>query len=703
MERILFFIFILTVLLGSSCNIEKHIPEDRYFLDKVKLNGAPLEQYENLYNLQQQKPNPKTLGIVRLRMWQNITFNLKEKNEKKIKKKEEKIEALEDQRDGMDDASKEAKKMDKKIDRQEDKVENLRHKNIEDPVLLDSALVKNTIQQMESYLFNEGYFHSDVTFEVKTKGRKATVVYTVDEKESFVIDEIDYHIHDSLIEKLVMADTANRVFKSGDRYDGDKLAEERDRLALHFRENGYFNFSRQYILFEVDSTMMGDSVNVGIAISEPANRPTHRLYKVGKVVVEPEYVLGDETVKDSFVYEDLIFISTALTIKPKVIADYIFFHQGQLYKASDYQSTLNRLAQLSLYKFIDIQFRPDTVGQRDTGVLNVYIRLTPLQRREIRTDLELNSTEQDIGQVSSSPRLAGTAASVVYRDKNLFKSAIQLEIRPRGAIEVPIKVFEDKRFLDSPSYEYGISTALIFPRLLAPKKWLPPQLLDRTLKLNSQTSFNIGYLRDFTNFFDRHTFNTNLTYQINNKRNWRWFITPMEINRIYADFRSPAFEQRIKSSGDPLLINLYDPHLITDVRASVLMNQVPFSLVKEPHWVLRIGMDAGGHLMGLADRWLGLGEPGPNLTRQIFGTNYFQYLKSDVDFRFYFPIFKTNIAFRTIIGAGVPYGNSSILPFEKRFFVGGSTSMRAWRLRELGPGSYDGSNDKVNFDRSGDL
>src|SRR6185503_14498533 len=90
----------------------------------------------------------------------------------------------------------------------------------------------------------------------------------------------------------------------------------------------------------------------------------------------------------------------------------------------------------------------------------------------------------------------------------------------------------------------------------------------------------------------------------------------------------------------------------------------------------------------------------------IFGSPYSQYSRFDIDARYYRVFPKLNkIATRLIAGVGFPYGNSDALPYIKQFFIGGSNSIRAFRARTLGPGSYPPpSADSITFlEQAGDI
>src|SRR5690554_5223484 len=93
--------------------------------------------------------------------------------------------------------------------------------------------------------------------------------------------------------------------------------------------------------------------------------------------------------------------------------------------------------------------------------------------------------------------------------------------------------------------------------------------------------------------------------------------------------------------------------------------------------------------------------------KTVLGVAFSQYAKMEHDFRYYLKLDeKSQIAARFIGGLAYPYGNSEHMPFSKQFFVGGSNSIRAFRARTLGPGSYDPRTEERSsyfHDQAGDI
>jgi len=578
----------------------------------------------------------------------------------------------------------------------------------EEPVLLDSTLLAASNTQIKAYLFNKGYYYDTVNFKVKTHGVKAYVTFNVKPGKAYYINKIDYYIFDKRIADIVAKDSTNRLVKPGQKYDGELINSERNRLTLLLRENGYYNFRREFIYFEVDTSLSGNVVNVGLGIANPTSKTRHRIYKIGNVYVEPEYIQNENTAKDTSQYNGLHFISKELRIKPSVLSEYIFIHPGDMYRADDYQSTINRLSQLGTYKFIDIQYLADTVSHRDTGILNVTIKLTPYTKQAITPGIEFNTVEESQAQIPTT-RSLGTAVSIPYIDKNLGGGALTFQLKPFGSIELPFSLFQNANALFTPIYQYGLTTSLIAPRLLVP--W---NLSEETRKRVGQTTFNVSAIVENNVQFQRNTFSTNMTWQEKLSASQTLSITPIEISLVKTAYLSPSFDSSIVDTHNPLLIDLFDQHLVTDFRIAYFINQQPLTTVKEPYWYFRFSAETGGNAPALIDA-LTSNKPRDSgaVTNKVFGINYYQYSKIEADLQYYLPVFRNdNLAMRLITGVGSPqslvgifYPNtrSTELPFERQFYVGGANSIRAWKLRTLGPGSYLDPTGNIYYDKSGDI
>jgi len=714
-----FLLIIFALIICQACNLNKYIPPKKYLLDKVTIIGSPSNEKEQMNSLLKQVPNKRIFFVVKPNMWAYLLLNTekaKQRREEKAQKLRDELVVVKSELEKTD--PKNEKRVEKlqtkivkiqnRITHYENREEDLKKSVWEEPVLLDSQLLAASSVQFKDYLFNKGYFHDSIYYSVKIRGKKAFVTFHVITGDQFYINKLDFFIFDKRISDIVTKDSLNCLVKPDQKYDGDLMKDERNRLALLLKQNGYYNFRRDYIYFDIDTTLPGNIVNVGLGIANPTTMSRHRIYKIGDISVEPEYYLNDTTVKDTFKYNNMYFISNHPRIKPSILKDFIFIHSGDLYNGNDYLATMNRLSQLNAYQFIDIQYAVDTIERPDTGILNVFIRLTPLKKQEWDIGIDLNSVEESQADITNT-RSLGTAANLLYRNKNLGSSAMQLEIRPTGSIEIPISILNNSSVTNTPSYQYGLTGTLLVPQLLAP--W---RLSENELKRTAQTSFNAGYIVESSIYFKRNTGTVNMTWQENLRPNVRLSVTPVEISLVNTSFINSTFKAQVDSTHNPLLINLFDQHIITDFRAVLLFNQQPLTNVKSRYWYFRITGETGGNVPALVYNILNNSRKstGP-VTNNILGINYYQYSKIEGDYRYYIPVAKdNNLAFRAIIGFGTPNSimgllspqtKSEILPFEKQFYVGGANDIRAWRLRTLGPGSYEDPNGTLNYDKSGDI
>ena len=674
--------------------------------------------------LSKQKPNSKAFFFFRLNMWKYIYYVKRHKGgyDRKTDKLQHNLDSLRGKyrRASSTDTTKLSalgKKINvaqEKLAARRTKVQNYKDNVLEAPVVFDSVQAKISVVQMHKFLMDKGYYNNSVTYSTKLKRHfKLKLYYNVNTGPLYHINRIDYFIDDDRIANIVKNDSVNSVLIPGKAYDGDVLTEERERIINLLRNNGYYNFSREHIYYQVDTGLSGNYVNVAFNITNPDNKPKHTIYRIHNIYITPEYVLGDKTHKDTTSYNGNYFISNGMKLRPEILSSFIFLRKGALYKNDDYQNTLTRLSYLRMYQFIEINFRADSSGNSDTALMECYIKLTPLDRQEIGYSLEFNLIDENQPYLDNSEtRSFGNYIYGSYLTRNIGKSGMQLEVKPRAGLEIPITLFKNTRIFDTINYQLGITNSLIVPRLLMPKKGLFrlwDTLYTLTHELPGQTSFNLNYLFESNKFYNRSTFNTNITYQVQWKakyklwgiESYRLFIIPIDISLINSTYHSDAFKSRVIGTGDPLLINLFDSHLITDFRAVMLLNQQPLFMVKKRTTFTRIGFEVGGGVPALIESIVKSGTSAVQ-TDKLGNLAYFQYVRGDIDYRRYYPVLKTsNLAFRAMLGFGRPFGISKILPFEKRFAIGGSNSVRAFPLRTLGPGVF--TNTIRDFDRSGDI
>lgn len=652
-----YLVVLLSIILGSqSCKVNSSIPQGKLFLQKQEIVGEPKGYKGKLDNYLKQETNYRTFGLLTIPLWRYTSASEKRKQKKEVEK--------------------------------------LAKRKWEKPVFYDSNLSNITANSIKSYLFNKGYFNNEVEVILKKKNKKVEVLYKIKAKEPYFINKISYKINEPRFKKIVLANTKDLMFAPKNIYDGDEIGNERERISILLKNNGYYSFNKNFISFEVDSNIEGKRVNIDYIINVP--KEAIKPYKIGYIHVYPEEGLETPKPRKETTINKINFITTESYIKSSIIADFITLLPDSVFSFTHYQETLKKLSSIGTYRFVNLNLIPDTTSfTKDTMLLNVEIKLVVQQRQEVNFELELNSQEEnDINLPQNSSRLVGASSTLYYRHKNVAKRAVIFEVRPRVTFELPISALDKIEFADL-NYDIGVASGLKYPRLLF------PFVKNKKLILQTQSNFNVNYLIERNQLFRRSTINSNLTYFYNQGK-FRHYLSPIEVSFITTEYIDKEFEESIVNSPDPLYRNLFDPHIISGIRYGFIISNQPISMVKKPTIFFRSEYELAGNLTSLVAEILK--EPVGNITRTVFGVNYFQYFKIYQDFRFYQPLKKSNFVFRFFAGVGVPYGNSTALPFEKRFFVGGANSIRAWEIRNLGPGSFEGvTEEEVVFDRSGDI
>jgi outer membrane protein assembly factor BamA len=651
---------LLLFLLGflvSSCSVTKNIPEGQYLLDKAEVviedEGKGIREGE-LNRYIRQKPNKRVLMFrLHLRLF-NLANPQKEKG-----------------------------------------ISGMLRKIGEEPVVLDTFQTHQTSINLSKYLESKGYYSAKVSDTTKLGKRRATVKYNISPGSPHRIRNIKYVIEDSLISSIVFKDTINRVFKRGNRFDIELLREERNRIEKVLREEGYFFFSSDYISFTADTSVNERKVDLDLVIrnrffrNEFGERIPQRYqkYEISNVYIYTNYdpveffYLEKENFLDTLSFDNQQFVYSLNTgVRLKTVSNANLIRPGQVYSGSMVQKTRDNLNSLRLFRAVNVFFREDESAdstQRDDfllfnegfetdslslGKLNCYIQLTPHTLQSYQVDLVGTNTASDVG----------VEGNLSYQHKNIFRGAEIFDTKLRGMVQ-----FLSGEQFSTSSYELGGSVGLNFPRFLGP--FAGQEYQNRYApKTQVTASYNFQYRPEYT----RTVAGMNYSYTWRSENRFTHTFTPIELNVINLLAISDDFWQKIK---DRYEANSYKNQLVTLTGYSFIYSNQSAS--KRNYSVLRYNFEVSGNVLNaLFDV---MGREKVDGAYQIFNTNFSQYARTDINYVFNHIIDENNsVVYRVYSGVGLPYGNSAALPFEKKYFSGGSTGVRAWNARGLGPGSY---------------
>lgn len=665
-------IYPLTVsalLCMSGCGTTRHIPEGAMLLDDVKItvNDSTHDfDTQQLAVYLRQQPNHKMLWSMKFRMG---VYNM-----------------------SGADSTKWYNKWLRKLG--------------EAPVIYDSTLTQSGSEQLRKALVNQGYLDAEVRVkeEVNSEGNKVKLDYELTPGQPHVIRNIEYVFKDRGARDIAMADSANFLINPGDLLDRSLLEKQRDLLTVLLRNHGYYGFAKEYITFNADTTAGSRLVDLTMTLNVPRSvntdtLPAHRLYTIGRIFVVTDYnpatdvSLRNIPAADTVAYKDLtILYGPHRYLRPAVLYENCQMRSGRYYRQEDVEKTYSAFSRLSILKFMTIRFEP-APGFAGGNVLDTYILLTPGKSQSMSVELEGTNSEGDLG----------VAAAATYTHRNIGKGSETLTTKLRGAYESLSGNLDG--LLNDRYMEYSLDLGLNFPKFKAP-------LLSERFKrrVNASSELNVAMTYQERPEYTRIISNAGWSYKWTHNRNHNRFIfTPLDINYVYLPKSTYNFIDQI-APDNPLLRYSYEDHFImrlgfgfyhTNKHAD---NRWRYFFQRNIYTV-RANAEVAGNLLFLASNIIGHRDDYRRYPYRIFGIHYSQYFKINADFALLHTFDNRNsMAFHLGFGVGYPYGNSTILPFEKRFYGGGANGVRGWDVRTLGPGRYPGTNNVSDFiNQCGDI
>jgi outer membrane protein insertion porin family len=559
----------------------------------------------------------------------------------------------------------------------------LRTKVGEPPVLFGKVDLDYNASVLRSFTENRGYFKARVSADSTAKNKRATAEYTVIPKKQYIIKSVTYPDDSLAMSRIIGRSSRRSLLKVGKPYDLDIIKAERERIDARLKERGYFYFNPDYILAQVDSSKGDHEVKIKLVIKADAPPKALTAYKINKIIVYPNFAISKDSLKykpeDVVQYKDFTIIDTANTFNPRVFDRTIYFKKGDLYNRKDHNLTLNRFVNLGTFSFVKNEFKPSDSLPK---TLDSYYYLTLLPKKFIRVEV--------LGKTNSAS-YTGTELNVNWNNRNLFKGAELLTVSVFGGADFQLSGTNNGKNI----YKVGTETSLTWPRFIVPffhvegsSEYVPRtkatvryEYQNRT-QLYSLNSFKASYGYMWKeNVRKEHQLNImDITY-----------VSPNNVTQEYLDDI-----QQDESLGKVIEKQLIFGPTYTYTYTNTMQKR------KKNTFYFSGEADLAGNITGLVT--------GANVKegnqKSIFDVPFSQYVKFRGDFRHYLKLGKeSQLASRIIVGAGIPYGNSSALPTSKQFVVGGTNSIRAFRARSIGPGSYLNVETENNYlpDQSGDL
>jgi len=651
--------------------LTRNLEEDDYVVYNNELVGINIADAEALQQLLEQEPNTRILGGSFGVMLYRIGNQFYDSSKVAAKRKKviDELEALQ-----TNDAAQTSELSYKR------KVENLKIKlesfdkileygnalmRTGNPVvLLDSSLVEKSRKNMKGYLINHGFFDAEVDYSITSKDKKASITYEIEENKPYILDSVYTRVDNPELQKLISSFSSNSFLQKGQIYNQDNITEERNRLEELLKNVGYYMFSKSYINFIAYQDTAAKSIRIEQVIQKPTFAESHQVYTLDSISLRinpPTDEFADRQIQTQYNGIDFSFYRDRYSAK--TLASRIQLQKGKPYNRIDALETQRLINSLDLFRFVNITF--DTLGTS----LTAAIYTQPNQKYQLTNQLGMTITEQ----------LPGPFFSTALRNRNFFRAGELLELNFRAGLEGVASATGQGVYQSS---EINTSLSVIFPRFLIP---FSPRTLQKYGKYNPNTRVQFGYLSTNRPEYNRNAINGQLGYTWSTRNNRQSFtINAADVSYIRTPYIQDEFLgilENLQNDGNNLIWSFL-PSLISSFSGQTLINfnrYGDFSARKAS--LLRIFGESGGTTLNLTN-------VRRNDSPEINYAN-FQWLKGQIDYRRYYPISKKQtLAYRLNFGMARPYGVSAgILPYEKYFFAGGGTSIRAWQARRLGPGS----------------
>ena len=662
-------VLILSIIF-SGCSVTRKLSDGEYFLQKVKIEDdkhTPKKERITSYTLEQyvrQSPNKRFLGT-NFYVW---AYNLADPQKQNW-------------------------------------WNNLKRKIGEEPTLLDLSLTHKSAQNLKTYMDSRGYYASEVSYEIDTtrRAKRAYVTFRTHQGEPYKISSLSYDFRDKDLAPVITSDTTSSLIKVGQIFDITNLDKERERIASYLNDRGYYNFSVNNIEYRVDT--LGGNRQVGIRMIVKRNitgydergraiSENNRIYRISEINVIPDYDPAQNeseriaTLSDTTYYEGLNIIThgSKPNVRPTVLHTAIPLTPNATYNASQVDRTYGEIMSLGYFKNARIAFEEVPRGVNDSisvnyagegreaysprkfedikeGYLKCYIMASPTLKHGLNLELE--------GSTTSS--FYGVSATVGYQNRNLFRGVEMLNT----AVTFGYEYMKAPHIQRRRANELGVTVGLSFPRFI-----LPFHLSTRNINM-PRTKVELSYNYQDRPYYRRDLSRATWTYSwrsMNGRYNYQ--LRPIDINWINVGYIDEGF---FSSLQNEYLRQSYLTQAIVGLSGSYTYNNQNKHIGGNAT-LLRINFESAGNLLNLLER--GFSHKTEGGYYNILGVRYSQYVRGDVSLSRKIVLGERSaIAGRIFAGVGVPYGNSTALPFDRLFYAGGSNSMRGWAPRTLGPGN----------------
>ncbi|MDD3078719.1 MAG: BamA/TamA family outer membrane protein [Paludibacter sp.] len=643
-------LFFAVMLILSACNVTKHVPDGEYLLNQTRIHSDVNNiSQSDLKEYLRQTPNARAFGLFRLQLG---IYNLA----------------------GKDTASwinKSLKRMGSA------------------PVIFNQNMTDISVQQLQKLYVNRGFINAQVESQVKLKKKKAEVDYFIHSNRPYSIRRYNIKIKNEVLDRIA-TDTAKSLIRPGMNFDVDQLDAERSRVATAMRDRGYYHFNKEYLAYIADSSQVDHKIDLSLDListlklnHDSLNKYMFQKFNVGKVIFFANTGAGinmdniDFTKFDTVSFRDFYLIfEDQKFLKLDALINNTYINPHSVFNEKNVEKTYSALNSLGPIKYVNISFK-----EKNQNTLDCYIIIEPAKTVSFSTELEGTYTD---GYWGGAWKLNGV-------NKNTFKGAEALTLQGRLAYEWQQGIWER---------ELGGQVGLRFPKFM-----FPVGSFDFKRNIHANTEFT-----------------SNLSYQFRPSQfsalnagagvNYSWVRTKFThtfelFNLSYMDYTvDPVFYSTYLATG---IYNKYNYNSRFILRSGYTGSFSTFNPNRplRNYSTYRYSIESAGNLLYGLNKLLGTPVSSDG-NYQLFGIGYSQYVRGEYNTTYHQILDKNNhLVYHFGFGLGFPYGNASIIPYERRFYSGGANSVRGWNESSLGPGIYQRdpslASGRRDFNQVGDI
>jgi outer membrane protein assembly factor BamA len=579
----------------------------------------------------------------------------------------------------------------------------------EPPVIFSSDLAEQSKNQIEQYLSNSGYINAQVDFSTDTMRRKRAVLnYNVKTGIPYRIFNYNTHIADHRMDSILQPKPPPKTFlqslfgidskdnvtyvKPGMLFDRTVLNKERQRITTLLRHNGYYAFRRDNIEYTADSSFHEHRVDLDMYINPPEtdslNNRFNRQYYINSVKIltdydplNPEETGEDYRIADSVVWRgvNIYYGRNGRSIRPAILQQSCSVIPGSLYNERSVEHTYESFSALNALRYVTFKFSEFEAA--DTMRLDCTILTAPAKNQGVYFDIEGTNSAGDLG----------FASSLTYQHRNLFKGSELFSAKIKGGYEY-LSANQSGNY-----WEYASETSIHFPHFV-----FPFVSYDFKRRIRASTEFKMSYDQQQRPEYHRSIVSGSWIYHWQNRNNMmgRHTFKLLDVNYVFLPYINGGFKEKLPETT--ALYNYSNQFVVSTGYVYSFNNYDPMEKGKSTY-SYRFAVESAGNAIYALSNIFGAEKDG-NGRYNLFGINYSQFLKGDLDYARSFTIdARNNVAFHIGGGVAYPFGNTKEIPFDRRYYAGGANSNRGWNVRSLGPGSMMVTDSTSFINQVGDI